>query len=93
VIFRVYRIPLGGIKNLMNVKIINRLKRNKGQIEALLRLVENQEDCEKILLQFQAAQSALDGAFRVFLEENLEQCLQNNDHQKIQKLLPLILKK
>lgn len=77
----------------MNNKIINRLKRNRGQIEALIRLLENQEECEKVLLQFQAAQSALDGAFRVFLETNLETCLASGDTQKIQKLLPLILKK
>lgn len=77
----------------MNTKIINRLKRNKGQLEALIRLLEGSEDCEKVLLQFQAAQSALDGAFRVFLEENLESCLVDGQTDKIKKLLPLILKK
>ncbi len=77
----------------MKIKIINRLKRNKGQLEALIRVIENEEDCEKILLQFQAAQSALDGAFKVFLESNLSQCLENGDQTKIKKLLPLILKK
>lgn len=77
----------------MNTKIINRLKRNKGQLEALIRLLEEREECEKVLLQFQAAQSALDGAFRVFLEENLESCLADGQTDKIKKLLPLILKK
>ncbi len=77
----------------MNKKIVNRLKRNQGQIEALTRLVEDEADCEKVLLQFQAAQSALDGAFRVFLETNLETCLADGKTDKIQKLLPLILKK
>lgn len=77
----------------MNSKIANRLKRNKGQIEALIRLIEGQADCEKTLLQFQAAQSALNGAFKVFLEENIEKCLANGERDKIKLLLPLILKK
>jgi len=82
-----------GYKLIMNQKVINRLKRNKGQLEALIRLLDNNEDCEKVLLQFQAAQSALDGAFRVYLETNLESCLQSGETEKIKKLLPLILKK
>jgi len=77
----------------MKTKIINRLKRNNGQLKALIRMIENDEDCEKALLQFQAAQSALDGAFKVFLETNLNQCLEHRDQDKIKKLLPLILKK
>ena len=78
----------------MNTKTINRLKRNKGQIEGLIRSIQEPDpDCEAVLLQFQAAQSALDGAFRVFLETNLKQCLAQGDHQKIEKLLPLILRK
>lgn len=77
----------------MNTRVINRLKRNKGQIEALIRLIEEPNSCEKALLQFQAAQSALDGAFRVFLEENIEQCLMEGKQDTIKKLLPLILKR
>ena len=77
----------------MNQKVINRLKRNKGQIEALVKLIEGQADCEKVLLQFQAAQSALDGAFRVFMEDNLSQCLKEKNEAKLLKILPLILKK
>ncbi len=77
----------------MKRKIINRLKRNKGQIEALIKLIESEEDCEKILIQFQASQSALDGAFRCFLETNITKCLQTGDEEKLQKLLPLIIKK
>ncbi len=76
----------------MKEKIINRLKRNKGQIEGLIRLMEVDAECDKILVQFQATQSALNGAFSTFLEANLSKCLEDGDIEKIKKVLPLLLK-
>lgn len=77
----------------MNSKLINRLKRNKGQIESLITQIENGDPCENILVQFQASQSALDSAFVLFLETNIEACLENGEIDTIKKLLPQIIKR
>ena len=42
--------------------IINRLKRAEGQIKAIIRLVEDNSDCEIVLQQLKASRTALDAA-------------------------------
>jgi len=76
----------------MKEKVINRLKRNKGQIDGLIRLIEEEADCEKTLVQFLASQSALNSAFSTFLEDNLSNCLKKGDTEKLKKILPLLIK-
>ncbi len=46
-----------------------RLKSINGQIEGLIRMLENDEDPEKILTQFKASQSGLDKAYYLLLDE------------------------
>lgn len=75
------------------IKIIQRLKRANGQIEGLIRLIENNEDCEKTIIQFQAAKAALDKAFSEMLNEQLEGCLKTKKQDDIKKILNLISKK
>jgi DNA-binding FrmR family transcriptional regulator len=74
-------------------KIVNRLRRLEGQIRGLQKLLENPEDCEKIIIQFQAAKSALDGAFSELLSTNLKQCMDGRETHKIEKILKLLSKK
>lgn len=49
--------------------ITTRLKSINGQIEGLIRMLENDEDPENILTQFKAAQSGLDKAQYLLLDE------------------------
>jgi DNA-binding FrmR family transcriptional regulator len=74
-------------------KIINRLKRLEGQIRGLEKLVVNEFDCEKVIIQFKAAKSALEGAFAEFLNMNLEGCLRSRDEKKMKKLVEILTKK
>lgn len=49
--------------------VINRLKSIDGQVRGLIRMLENDKDPEKILTQFKAAQSGLDKAHDLLLDE------------------------
>ena len=74
-------------------KVISRLKRANGQVAGLIKMLEAGEDCDKIIVQFQASKAALDGAFSELLSDNLEQCLTKKDNTQIKKIIKLIVKK
>ena len=52
--------------------VIVRLKKVNGQIQGLIRMIESQEECEKVVTQFQAAKAALDNTFSLVLNRNLQ---------------------
>ena len=73
--------------------IQNRLKRIEGQIRGLQKLLEESpDDCEKVIIQFKAAQSALDNCFSTLLNNNLQQCIKTKDKKTMEKVLKLIVK-
>jgi len=73
--------------------INTRLKKIVGQITGIMKMIEGEQDCEKIIIQFQAVKAALNSAFSESLNLNLENCLQNNDSEKMKKILKLISQK
>jgi len=79
------------------MKTINtRLKKVIGQISGIIKMIEEEQDCEKIIIQFQAAKAALDSAFCENLNLNLKKCCTDNKNLKnknISKILKLISKK
>lgn len=72
--------------------VIARLKRVGGQIQGLVRMIENEEGCEKVITQFQAAKAALDTTFSLVLNRNLHKCMSEQDAENIGKILKLISK-
>ena len=74
------------------VDAIMRLKRIHGQIQGLITMLEKEEDCEKIVVQFQAAKEALNSAFTQHLSNHLSKCIKEKDNTKIEKLLKLAIK-
>lgn len=72
--------------------VINRLKRASGQIDAIARMIEEEQDCEKIFTQFLAARSAINSAFSQAIRENLEQCISDKDPAKMEKIIQQLLK-
>ena len=74
-------------------KISIRLKKVIGQLSGIVKMIEDEQDCEKIIIQFQAAKSALDSAFSENLNVNLEKCLTKKDSKNMKKILSLISKK
>ncbi len=77
--------------NSMN-DVILRLKRVGGQIEGLTRMIEREEECAQVIIQFQAAKAALDNTFSIVLQRNLKKCMKHDDSESVEKILKLISK-
>lgn len=64
------------MKACMDVEAVtNRLKRIEGQIRGLIKMIENDESCEDILIQIGSAKSALHKTGQVVLEGHLHHCV------------------
>ncbi len=70
-----------------------RLKKIAGQINGLIKMIDEKEDCEKIITQFQASKAAIDSAYAEILSENLHHCLKSKDATQMDKIVKLITKK
>lgn len=77
--------------------ISQRLNIAQGQIEAIKKIIEeNPENCQEILTQFKAANSALNKAVEIYLQNNINSCLSETpkkDKERIQKLLSELMEK
>lgn len=73
--------------------IIARLKKVNGQVQGLIRMIEQQEHCEKVIVQFQAAKAALDKTYSIVLNDSLQECMSERDSENMEKILKLISKK
>lgn len=56
-------------------KLLSRLSRVQGQIAAISRMLDEDEDCVDVLLQISAAQGALGKAGQVLLGMHVETCV------------------
>jgi DNA-binding FrmR family transcriptional regulator len=72
--------------------VINRIKRAQGQLAGVLRLLEEGQDCEKVVTQLAAVSKALDKAGFAIVAAGLQQCLASDegldsvDVKKMEKL-------
>lgn len=76
-------------------KLINRLRRVSGQVEAVQRMIDDDDYCADILMQISAAVGALSKAGEIVLEEHLKSCVRDamengNDKDRDQKLEEII---
>ncbi len=55
--------------------VANRLKRARGQIDGVLRMLEEGRDCGDIVTQLAAASKAIDRAGFALISAGLEQCM------------------
>lgn len=67
-----------------------RLKKIIGQLSSIDKMIDENQNCDQIIIQFLAVKGALNSAFSKVLEVNLENCLQNKDEKSIKKILKLI---
>lgn len=56
-------------------KVLARLKRLRGQLEAIERMVEEDRYCVDILLQISAVQGALSNAGKIILGSHVQHCV------------------
>ena len=72
--------------------VINRLKRAQGQLNGVLRMLEEGRDCEDVVTQLAAVSRALDRAGFAIVASGLKQCLVQEgdaahlDTKKMEKL-------
>ena len=55
--------------------VINRIKRARGQLDGVLRMLEEGRDCEDVVTQLAAVSKALDKAGFAIVASGLQQCL------------------
>lgn len=72
--------------------VINRIKRARGQLDGVLRMLEEGRDCEDVVTQLAAVSRALDRAGFAIVATGLQQCLAEGngldsvDAKKMEKL-------
>jgi DNA-binding FrmR family transcriptional regulator len=59
--------------------VVNRLKRARGQLDGVLRMIEEGRDCEDVVTQLAAVSRALDRAGFAIVATGLQQCLAAGD--------------
>ena len=59
--------------------VINRIKRARGQLDGVLRMLETGRDCEDVVTQLAAVSRALDRAGFAIIATGLQQCLSTSD--------------
>lgn len=52
-------------------KILNRVKRAQGQIQGVLKMMEEQRDCDEIVTQLSAIRATLDKTIALITTQNL----------------------
>ncbi len=58
-----------------NIRLLTRVRRMKGQVEALERLLRDQRECNDVLQQIAAVRGAATGLMADVLEEHLQEHL------------------
>lgn len=71
--------------------VATRLKRARGQLDAIIRMLEEGDDCSKIVTQVAAVSTAVDRAGYLIISNSLKQCIQEQgpesiDEKELEKL-------
>jgi CsoR family transcriptional regulator, copper-sensing transcriptional repressor len=74
-------------------KEIAKLNRVAGQIKGLARMIEEEKNCDKIIIQFQATKGALNSIFSNYLNDNLTECMRENKPEQLKEIIKQISKK
>lgn len=71
-------------------KVLNRLARIMGHMNAIKGMIEDGRDCSEILIQLSAVDSAIKSLSRVILKDHISTCIvdavQHNDQESIEEL-------
>jgi DNA-binding FrmR family transcriptional regulator len=55
------------------IKLLNRIKRLRGQVEAIERAIDNDQECADVLQQATACRGALDGFIAEVIEDHIRE--------------------
>ncbi len=56
-------------------QVVHRLSRIIGHLEAIRRMVEQGQDCSKVLIQLAAVKAAVNSAGKVILKDHINHCI------------------
>ncbi|MFZ2964748.1 MAG: metal-sensitive transcriptional regulator [Rhodoglobus sp.] len=59
--------------------VLNRLRRAQGQLSAVIRMIDEGQDCTSVVTQLAAVSSALDRAGFAIIASTLERCVKQDD--------------
>jgi DNA-binding FrmR family transcriptional regulator len=59
--------------------VLNRLRRAQGQMAAVIRMIDEGQDCTAVVTQLAAVSSALDRAGFAIIASTLEKCVKQDD--------------
>ncbi|MCX8028527.1 MAG: metal-sensitive transcriptional regulator [Brevinematales bacterium] len=67
--------------------LIFRLNRIKGQIDGIIKMIEDEDDCQLIFQQIKAAYNALKSAGKILILDDIGKCISTGDEKRLKKLL------
>lgn len=76
-------------------QIQTRLKRSAGQLDGVLRMMDEGRPCDDVLVQLSAVKSSIDKAMKLVIARNINNCVDNMtsaDVQNLEHSLDLLLK-
>ena len=60
-------------------KPLTRLKRARGQLDAVIRMMEEGNECEDIVMQLSAVSTAIDRAGYLMISQGMKKCIMSPD--------------
>lgn len=66
-----------------DVTIVNRIKRARGQLDGILKMIEEGRGCEDLSMQLKAVQNSIKRAVRILTVNNLVQKIEKEHNIKI----------
>jgi|TARA_B100001939_G_scaffold338985_1_gene345215 DNA-binding FrmR family transcriptional regulator len=80
---------------ICNKKILNRIKRTKGQMAGIIDMMEKEKNCLEIVNQLKAVKSSIEKSIGLLTTENLLQRIDNNnqiDQKQFSEAIDIIIK-
>ncbi|WP_125763063.1 metal-sensing transcriptional repressor [Companilactobacillus hulinensis] len=76
-------------------KITSQIKRSRGQLDGILRMMDEGRSCDDVLVQLSAVKSGVDKAMKLVIAQNIRKnvnCVDENELKNLQSSLDLMLK-
>lgn len=75
-------------------RVLNRMSRAIGHMEATKRMIEEGRDCSEVLIQIAAVKSAINNIGKIILQDHINHCIvdavENGDNQALEDLADAI---
>ena len=79
-------------------KMINRINRIQGQLNGVIKLMEEEKDCKDVIMQLSASKSSIQRLMGIIISENLIECVKTaedngeNSEELINEAVNLLVK-